>query len=44
MNTQQTPNPAAQLPSVDPDFEIHSELVKHVPYSVLSDLAVHWLR
>ena len=43
VNVQQTPNPAAQLPSTEPPFDEHSEVVKHVPYIVLSDLAVHWL-
>ena len=43
VNVQQTPNPAAQFPSMEPPFDEHSEAVKHVPYIVLSDLAVHWL-
>ena len=43
VNVQQTPNPAAQFPSIEPPFDEHSEAVKHVPYIVLSDLAVHWL-
>ena len=42
--TQQTPNPAAQFPSEVPDFELHSEDVKQVPYIEVSDLAVHWLK
>ena len=43
MNVQQTPNPAAQFPSIEPPLLEHSEAVKHVPYKSLSDLAVHWL-
>ena len=30
---QQTPKPAAQLPSIVPEFSLHSEEVKHVPMS-----------
>ena len=42
--TQQTPKPAAQLPSEDPPFVVHSELVTQVP-KVEEELApVHsWL-
>ena len=40
---QQTPNPAAQLPSTAPPLLLHSEEVKHVPYMVVSDFVVHWL-
>ena len=43
MNVQQTPNPAAQFPSIEPPLLEHSLDVKQVPYIVLSDLAVHWL-
>jgi len=38
---QQTPNPAAQFPSAVPDFEVHSELVKHVPMVVDELVDVH---
>ena len=43
VNVQQTPNPAAQFPSIEPPLLEHSDEVKHVPYIALSDLAVHWL-
>ena len=43
VNVQQTPNPAAQFPSIEPPLLEHSDEVKHVPYISLSDLAVHWL-
>ena len=43
VNVQQTPKPAAQFPSIVPPLLVHSDEVKHVPYIVLSDLAVHWL-
>jgi len=39
--TQQTPNPAAQFPSAVPDFDVHSELVKHVPMVVDELVDVH---
>ena len=29
VNVQQTPNPAAQFPSMEPPFDEHSEAVKH---------------
>ena len=41
VNVQQTPNPAAQFPSAVPDFELHSEDVRQLPYIDVSDLAVH---
>ena len=41
VKTQQTPNPAAQFPSEVPDFELHSEDVRQLPYIDVSDLAVH---
>ena len=43
LQIQHTPNPEAQLPSVVPPFDPHSDDVKQVPYVVVSDLAVHWL-
>ena len=41
VNLQQTPNPAAQFPSAVPDFDVHSELVKHVPMVVDELVDVH---
>ena len=43
VNVQQTPNPEAQFPSEEPPLLEHSDAVKHVPYILVSDLAVHWL-
>ncbi len=31
LQTQQTPNPDAQVPEAVPPFVVHSALVKHVP-------------
>ena len=44
VKVQQTPNPAAQLPSTVPPLVLHSDEVKHVPYMLVSDFAVHWLK
>jgi len=33
VKVQQTPKPEAQFPSTDPDFAVHSVLVKQVPSS-----------
>ena len=43
LNVQQTPKPAAQLPSIVPDLALHSVLVKQVPMSP-DVLPVHILK
>jgi hypothetical protein len=39
---QHTPKPDAQLPSIVPPLDVHSEDVKHVPFMVTSDFPLHW--
>ena len=38
-SSQQTPKPAAHVPTADPDFDVHSVEVKHVP--VRLEVVVH---
>ena len=44
VKVQQTPNPAAQLPSTLPDFAAHSDSARQVPYMEELDFVVHWLK
>ena len=41
---QQTPNPAAQFPSLLPLLDAHSVVVKQVPFTVESEVAEHSLK
>ena len=43
LKVQQTPNPEAQFPSIDPDLSVHSVFVKQVPMSP-DDFPVHMLK
>ena len=46
MNTQQTPKPEAQLPSIEPPLLVHSDEEKQVPRTddeEVEDLPEHWL-